>query len=503
MKQSNSEEANPILNSDYHFDYSREPRRDIAFVDMKSFYASVECLNRGLKPLSACLCVMSTADNSGGLILASSPTFKWAFGKHNVSRSRDLPFDVHTRKFNWYKWNREHASPWKTEIEQPDPSYVAHVEYWASKTVFAPPSMGEYIKVNGRIQKAIHEEIAPYEDCFWYSIDEGFIDLTGSLNYHVSNDEEGLSRSVKLDLVSKKLQRVIYDATDGIVSTVGMSNSNPLLAKLALDNYAKQEPTMRALINYEDVPEKVWTIEKMTDFWGIGERTEKNLAKFGIHSIKELARANPDELKKKMGVIGVQLYCHANGIDESYLYGKPYRPKNRSIGNSTTLPRDYYHQASIMLVIRELAEQVAIRLRRIHQEATTITLYVGYSLSEGKRAIHCSRKIEPTNNTRRLCDAIADIFLDKYESGGVRRLGVTYSNLIAEPFHLISLFDEDENDFYHQEKENQLQDTIDSIRQQYGFTKLLKASALTKDSRLIKRSKQIGGHSAGGLDGLQ
>lgn len=486
-----------------NFDYAREPRRDIAFVDMKSFYASVECLKRGLHPLSACLCVMSRADNSNGLILASSPTFKWAFGKHNVSRSRDLPFDVSSRKFNWYKWNKDHASPWKTEIEAPSPAYVAHIEHWAKKTIFAPPSMGDYIEVNGKIQKAIHQEIAPFEDCFWYSIDEGFIDLTSSLNYHVSTAQEKLHVSTKLDLVSKKLQRVIYDATDGIISTVGMSNSNPLLAKLALDNYAKHEPTMRALINYEDVPDKLWTLSELTDFWGIGERTKKRLAKLDIHSIDALAHANPDLLKKKMGLIGVQLYCHANGIDESFLQEEPYRPKNRSISNSTTLPRDYYHKPSIMLVLRELAEQVAIRLRRIHQEATTLTLYVGYAFSENKRAINCSRKIEPTNNTRKLCDAIAMLFLEKYEEGGVRRLGVTYSNLIAEPFHLISLFDEDEQDFYNEEKENKLQETIDDIRSQYGFTKILKASALTKDSRLISRSKQIGGHSAGGLDGLQ
>lgn len=81
------------------FDYSKEPRSDISFVDMKSFYASVECVERGLHPLKTSLCVMSHADNSSGLILASSPMFKQVFGKSNVSRSYDLPFDVKTRNF--------------------------------------------------------------------------------------------------------------------------------------------------------------------------------------------------------------------------------------------------------------------------------------------------------------------------------------------------------------------------------------------------------------------
>lgn len=84
-----------------YIDYSKEPQSDIAFVDMKSFYASVECIDRGLNPLTTSLCLMSRSDNSNGLILASSPTFKKVFGKKNVGRSYDLPFDVQTRKFNY------------------------------------------------------------------------------------------------------------------------------------------------------------------------------------------------------------------------------------------------------------------------------------------------------------------------------------------------------------------------------------------------------------------
>ena len=90
-----------------YFDYSREPKSDIAFVDMKSFYASVECVERGLHPLKTSLCVMSRAENANGLILASSPMFKKVFGKNNVSRSYDLPFDIKTRKFNYYVARRQ------------------------------------------------------------------------------------------------------------------------------------------------------------------------------------------------------------------------------------------------------------------------------------------------------------------------------------------------------------------------------------------------------------
>lgn len=110
-----------------YIDYSREPRSDIAFVDMKSFYASIECIDRGLSPLRTSLCVMSRADNSNGLILASSPTFKRVFGKSNVGRSYDLPFNIHTRRFNYRVAQRE---GWKVTTD-----FVNYIESWAKHTL--------------------------------------------------------------------------------------------------------------------------------------------------------------------------------------------------------------------------------------------------------------------------------------------------------------------------------------------------------------------------------
>lgn len=215
-------------------DYSKEPKSDIAFFDMKSFYASVECVSRGLNPLTTSLCVMSRADNSEGLILASSPTFKKVFGKANVGRSYDLPFDIKTRKFSRYNAQKQ-----ELEIT---PKYISFIEHWARRTLIVPPRMDQYIEVNIQIQNILLN-FAAREDILPYSIDEGFIDLTSSLNYFV--EDRNLTRREKLDLVSAKIQHDIWKET-GIYSTVGMSNANPLLAKLALDNEAKKSPTMRA-----------------------------------------------------------------------------------------------------------------------------------------------------------------------------------------------------------------------------------------------------------------
>ncbi|MDW8682653.1 Y-family DNA polymerase [Streptococcus suis] len=469
-----------------YIDYSREPRSDIAFIDMKSFYASIECVARGLHPLKTSLCVMSRADNSEGLILASSPMFKKVFGKANVGRSYDLPFDIKTRKFSYYNARKQGL-----EIT---PAYVRFIEYWAQKTHIVPPRMDKYIEANIDIQGILQNYASP-EDIYPYSIDEGFIDLTSSINYFV--DDPTLSRFEKLDVISARIQRDIWRKT-GVYSTVGMSNANPLLAKLALDNEAKKTPTMRANWSYEDVETKVWSIPTMTDFWGIGSRTEKRLYKLGITSIKELANSNPDLLKKEFGINGVQLWFHANGVDESNIH-EPYKPKSKGLGNSQVLPRDYVKQRDIEVVLSEMAEQVAIRLRRTHMKASTVAISVGYSRHELKTPINCQMKIEPTNNTRILTNTVLGLFRSKYKSGAVRNISVRYDSLVDESYSLISLFD----DVEAVEREEKLQSAIDGIRDKFGFLAVQKGIALLDSSRNIARSKLIGGHSAGGLEGLK
>lgn len=294
-------------------DYTREPHSDIAFVDMKSFYASLECVERGLNPLTTSLCVMSRSANSNGLILASSPTFKRIFGQENVGRSYDLPFDIHTRRFNYHVAKR---NGWQVTEE-----FVRYIETWAKHTYIVSPRMALYIEKNIAIQHIFQEFAAP-SDILPYSIDEAFLDLSSSLNYFITDHR--LSRKEKLESLAKWIQYRIWKDLQ-LISTIGLSNANPLLAKLALDNEAKHTQNMLANWSYQDVPSKVWQIKKMTDFWGIGSRTEKRLLAMGIPSIKALANSNPDYLKKELGVMGLQLWFHANGVDESNVH-QPYHP---------------------------------------------------------------------------------------------------------------------------------------------------------------------------------
>jgi DNA polymerase V len=466
-------------------DYSKEPKSDIAFFDIKSFYASVECVERGLNPLTTSLCVMSRADNSEGLILASSPTFKKIFGRDNVGRSYDLPFDIRTRKFRSFIAKKNNIPITK--------EYIQFIEGWAKRTLIVPPRMTLYIERNIEIQQIL-QNYAPPEEILPYSIDEGFIDLTKSLNYFVK--DTNISRREKLDLLSSKIQHDIWKKT-GVYSTVGMSNSNPLLAKLALDNEAKHTQTMRANWSYEDVETKVWNINEMTDFWGIGQRTKLRLNKLGIYSIKELANTNPDILKKEFGVIGVQLFFHTNGVDESKVT-QPYKPKSKGIGNSQVLHKDYIHERDIELVLSEMAEQVAIRLRRSHKKATVVSIYVGFSRDMEKKSISVQKKVDPTQNTQILIRHVLDLFRKKYTYGAVRNIAVRYDGLVDEAYTIYTLFDNVEEI----ERMEALEKTIDQIRDKHGFLAIQKATVLFENSRSIARSKLVGGHAAGGAGGL-
>ncbi|MGF3227346.1 Y-family DNA polymerase [Facklamia sp. P12932] len=466
-------------------DYSREPKSDIAFIDMKSFYASVECVERGLHPLRTSLCVMSQTDTSQGLILASSPIFKQVFGRSNVGRTYDLPFSLHNRRFNYRNARRNGL--------RTDPAYVRYIESWAKRSLFVPPRMDLYIKKNIDILKLL-TQYASEEDILPYSIDESFIDLTHVLNYFIPDRQ--VSRRDKLEMLASKIQLDIWRKT-GIASTIGLSNANPLLAKLALDNEAKKKPTMRANWSYEDVASKVWAIPNLTDFWGIGKRTAKRLNQLGFHSIYDLAHANPEQLKKEFGVIGLQLFFHANGVDESKV-SEPYRPKSKAIGNSQILPHDYTQQADIELLLSEMAEQVAIRLRWAGKKAQLVSVSVGYSKAVDLSPLRAQTKIDPSQQTKVLTATVIELFRSKYKNGPVRHIGVRYSGLVEENIHYFSLFEEPRQI----SKEERLDKTVDAIRKRFGYVSVLKASALLESSRSIARSKLMGGHAAGGAGGL-
>ncbi|KET43785.1 excinuclease ABC subunit A, partial [Listeria monocytogenes] len=202
----------------------------------------------------------------GGLVLAASPQMKKVFRIKTGSRKFEVPED--------------------------DP-----------RIIIAPPRMQLYLKVNELIQKIFLRYVSR-EDFHVYSIDEAFLDVTHSKKLFGS-----------AEVIAKKIQADILKELKLYV-TVGIGD-NPLLAKLALDNEAKHQKSGIAEWRYKDVPETVWKIRPITDFWGIGKRTAFQLERMGIYSIHGLSQMLPSYLKRRLGVIGEQLYYHAHGIDYS------------------------------------------------------------------------------------------------------------------------------------------------------------------------------------------
>lgn len=430
------------------FDYEKEPRRVIFCIDVKSFYASVECVARDFDPLEKMLVVMSHSENSGGLVLASSPKAKEVLGITNVTRKYELP---------------------------------NHPEL-----VIVPPRMNVYIKENMKINE-IYKEYVADEDMHIYSIDESFLDVTASWKLFGRNPLE----------LAQIIQRRIKKET-GLSITVGIGD-NPLLAKLAMDIEAKHNREHLAEWHYEDVPEKVWTIATMTDMWGIGHRLEKRLTILGIRSVYDLAHADLNSLKRNLGIIGEQLYAHTHGIDRSRISEK-YIPEERSYNNSQILMRDYLRQDEIEIVIREMAEQVAARLRKAQCQTECVHLSIGFSRADKSGGSGFSRqmKVPLTNSSKLLIAYCLTLFRQHWHGEEVRHIGITYSKLNYNTYVQLDLFHEPDE----QMKELKLDQLIDEIRQRFGYVALVHASSVSAGGTAISRTSLVGGH-AGGMEGLQ
>ncbi|GAP00395.1 Y-family DNA polymerase [Fructobacillus ficulneus] len=432
--------------------YQHEKRRVVFLIDSKSFYASVEAVERNLNPLKAMLVVMSHQENqSGGLVLASSPVAKKQLGISNVTRQKDVP-DV--------------------------PGLIK-----------AEPRMNVYIQKNLEIN-AIYQQYVDDDHLLPYSIDESILDITDF--WHLFGDSP-----VE---VAKKIQRQVRHET-GIYLSVGIGDS-PVLAKLALDLAAKKAPDLLAEWHYEDVPEKLWPVTDFSKVWSIGKKTADKLERWGIHSLGDLARSNPYLMKERLGLVGEQLYALAWGIDRSDL-GEETVVKDKSYGNSQVLPADYHDREAIQVVIQEMADQVASRLRAHGQQASLASLYLGYANQgiqfntrhRNQTGLHQSIRIEPTNRTQTLMTVLTDLFQQHWSGQPVRYIGVTFSGLHTEKIQAISLFDPEPAQ--EASEEDPIDAVVDQIRQRFGTASLVRSHSLEKGATAISRANLVGGHNGG------
>lgn len=427
-------------------DYANEPAGVFLVIDNKSFYATVECAMRGLDPLTTPLVVMSEAANTGGgLVMASSPMAMQLFHISNVNRKRDIPND--------------------------------------ERLIVVPPRMNLYIEKNLAVNHIFNQYCAD-EDLLPYSIDESILDITHSWRLFGNNILQ----------VIRKIQRQVK-AEQGLVTTVGLGN-NPLQAKIALDIYAKHNREFIGVITNQTVRQKIWTIPNITDVWGINVRTQANLARLGIHNMNELAHCNPFELKRALGIMGTQLYATAWGIDRTNLQ-ETILHKDKSLGNSQVLPRDYAEQDEIEVVIREIGAQVAARLRAHHKQCRGVFLGIGYSLGvvdeDGRTGFAHSLKLSvSTAETATINHQLIFIF-EKYwdHRSPVRTVAVSCTRLTDRYGEQLNIFN------VPKPTAISLEETMDAIRKKYGKTAIMRANSLKKGGTFIERAGLVGGHNGG------
>ena len=417
------------------YDYNLREERDILCIDQKSFFASVSCIQKGLDPMKEKLAVVADTKRQGSVVLAATGPLK-AIGIKTGSRLFEIPH--------------------RNDI------YIIN------------PSMRKYLEVSVAISKIALRYVAP-EDLHQYSIDEFFMDVTNS--YH--------RFSSTIQSFCKKLQYEILEET-GIHCSIGIG-SNMLLSKVAMDIEAKHTNSFIAEWRYQDVPHKLWPISPLSKFWGISKKTETKMNKRGIFTIGDLAHYPYQYLKRDFGTVGVDLHLHANGIDQSRIRDK-YSVVNPSICKSQILMRDYrYEEAKV--VMQELIEDVASRVRARNKLAKTIHFSFGYSDHGG---VHKQYTLEDPTNLEGTIFKVVESLADKLCDSTMlyRTVSISLTQFIDERNTQLNLF----IDEYERKRNEKLAKTIDALHQKFGKGIVSKAISYTDAGTKHGRLGLMAGH---------
>lgn len=334
-----------------------------------------------------------------------------------------------------------------------------------------------YITINRQIHR-IFQDYAADEDILTYSIDESLIDVTSTAHLF----------GTPWDIAMQIRDRIRNEV--GVPVTIGIGD-NPLLAKLALDNSAKHRSSQIAYWSYQSIPETVWKIKNLTDFWGISRGYEKRFNALGIESIYDLAHDSPARLKKEFGVLGLQHYYHANGVDYTIL-SERIAVKSKGFSKGQVLFQDYVREQDIRIVLSEMVDAVAMRLRHHDFVCRTIHLYVGFSDKELSFGFAKSMRLPaPTNSTNELTETFWKLFCSEWNKQAVRQFSVSLNDISDCRYEQLDLWNLGEKS-----KEKKLDEALDNIRDKFGTTAVFKAKSLQSGSTFFARDKQVGGHKA-------
>lgn len=412
-------------------------------IDLKSFYASVECVERGWDPLTARLVVADPERSEKTICLAVSPALK-QMGVPNRCRVFQIPKEI----------------PYK----------------------MAPPRMQLYIDYAAEIYGVYLKYIAK-EDIQVYSIDEAFLDVTNYLHLYQMTAME----------LGRKIMQDILDTTK-IPAACGVG-TNLYLAKVALDILAKHETDRIAYLDEARYREKLWKHKPLTDFWRVGRGTVERLSNMGICTMKEIAHARESLLYKAFGIDAELLIDHAWGREPVTIADiKAYRPKNTSFSSGQVLPRDYEYEEGV-LVVKEMADLLCLDLVDQGLVTSHISLVIGYSNQKCFEPAKGSTTLRSaTSSNRRLLSYVEQLYRRIVRPGAyIRRITLTYTGVMTEDYQQFDLFSDPEET----EKDVKAQRAAISIKQRYGRNAILKGMNLEESATTIERNGQIGGHKSG------
>lgn len=485
-------------------------------IDLKSFYASVECVERGLDPLTTNLVVADISRTEKTICLAVSPSLK-SYGVPGRPRLFEVVQQVgkvnSDRRRKCKKYGRLPKS-YDNNILTQDESVM--LDY-----IIAKPQMALYIEYSTRIYGIYLKYIAP-EDIHIYSCDEVFINAAPYLDMYKCTAHE---------LAVKMVRDVL--AQTGITATAGIG-TNMYLCKVAMDIVAKHIPSDKdgvriAELNEKSYREKLWEHTPLTDFWGFGRGISSRLEKLGIHNMGDIclqSEKNEEVLYSEFGVKAETIIDHAWGYEPCTIADiRAYKPKNKSMSQGQVLSCAYnYHLAYV--IAKEMTESLVLDIVRDKVVTNQIVLNIGYdgaSIPFGyagemstdrygrkvPKSAHGSINIKYTSSTKKIVHSTLDLYRRIVDPAlKIRRINVTANNIIREEnipeeFVQLKLFgditgdtdgalNEGERDI----REKSLQNAMISLKERYGKNAVMKAVDYTEGATALQRNGQIGGHRA-------
>lgn len=499
-------------------------------IDLKSFYASVECIERGLDPLNTNLVVADDARSEKTICLAVSPTLKSykIKGRPRLFEVIQTIEEVNAIRLNKLKDRKFIEKSY--DHKKINSSANIGVDY-----IVARPRMAKYIEYSTRIYN-IYLKYVSEEDIHVYSIDEVFIDITNYLETYDLTARE-ITTKILLDI----LEDTKVTATAGI-------GSNLYLSKVAMDILAKKMPIDKSGVQIAELDEmsyrkELWSHRPITDFWRVGQGYAKRLEKQGLYTMGDIARCsigkstdyhNESLLYKMFGINAELLIDHAWGWEPCTIKDiKTYKPQSKSISSGQVLHSPYTFSKG-RLIVWEMTDLLVLDLVSKRLVTNQITLRISYDreslldpkiykLYKGKTTTDAYGRIKPKSShgsinldsyyssTKLIIDAVMELFDDIVDKNLlIRKVNISANNIIAEEeivkerqISQLNLFTdykkmekEKQKEKIELSKERKIQETILDIKEKYGRNAVLKGVNLEDGATTLDRNKQIGGHRA-------